>query len=122
MRRAWVAAAVLTALACENSKLCTLIGCLNNLTIEIQNPPDGPMTARAFGAVNLGDGGPDFRCAPSSCLLFYSGDVPERVDVTITTPTGTRTFTVTPRITTSRPNGPNCAPVCQSGIATVTWQ
>ena len=116
--------AALAVVGCDYSTVCTLIGCLNGLTVEIQNAPAGPITVRASTEDASGSVYTATCPGTSGCTnkLFFPEFAPSRAQLTITTTAGTREQVVTPTYETSQPNGPKCGPTCRSGTARVVWQ
>lgn len=112
------------AVACEYSTACTLIGCFNGLSVEIQNAPPGPITVDASvpgssGTVHTATCPDTLGC--TNTVLFREF-TPSQVRLTITTTAGTRQQDVTPTYTTSQPNGSKCGPTCRSSTVRITWQ
>jgi hypothetical protein len=116
--------AALAVVGCESSTVCTLIGCLDGLTVEIQNAPAGPITVQA--TVEGASGSVHTVTCPgtSGCTnkFFFSEFTPSQTRLTITTTAGTREQVVTPTYETFQPNGPKCGPTCRGGTARVVWQ
>ena len=118
--------ALVVALAvagCQSSTVCTLIGCLNGLWVEIQNAPAGPITVQASEGTS---GSVHTEACPgtSGCTnkLFFREFSPNQVRLTITTTGGTREQVAVPTYETSQPNGPKCGPTCRSGTVRIVWQ
>ena len=111
-------AALTVVIACQQidptPQACTLIGCSNALLVELDRVPTAPfhleLTQPGSGTKKVYD------CS-NTCLkdIFFPDFSPPTVDVTVTTPTGTKTQTLSPTYTKSRPNGPRCEPECTSG-------
>jgi len=123
MRSILALVVALAVVACESSTVCTLIGCLNGLTVEIQNAPAGPITVQAIEGAS---GSVHTATCPgtSGCTnkLFFPEFLPSQARLTITTTVGTREQVVTPTYETRQPNGPKCEPTCRGGTARVVWQ
>ena len=126
MRRFAVFAAIVLTLACkrDTERACTLIGCLNTLTVEVQNAPPGPITVQAVPigtpdtvhtATCPGDGG----CTNA---VYFVDFAPVHVHLKVITIAGTREWDVRPSFLTSQPNGPGCPEICRSGTVRLTWQ
>ena len=124
MRLILALVAALAVAGCEYSTVCTLIGCLNGLTVEIQNAPAGPITVQATVEGTSGNVHTATCPGTSGCTnrLFFPEFAPSQAHLTITTTAGSRELVVSPTYTTSQPNGPKCAPTCRSGTVRVVWQ
>ena len=126
MRRFAVFTAVVLAVGCqrETTKACTLIGCVNTLTVEVQNAPAGPITVQAM-PVGTPDSVHTAACpGDSGCTnaFYFVNFAPVHVHLKVTTTAGTREWDVRPKFLTSQPNGPGCAEICRSGTVRLTWQ
>jgi hypothetical protein len=101
---------------------CTLIGCTDGITVHLTTLPTGPYRVEIL--VGNGPGGLSYAydCAGgSACLkdIFFPELVLARIIVRVTTPLGTRdTEIANPVYTTSRPNGPDCSPICRQASVT----
>jgi hypothetical protein len=127
-----VAVTVTFALACGRTEsrrvpaapttACTDIGCVNNLTVEIQNAPPGPITVRAE-PVGTSDTVHTAICSgETGCTnTIFSQFAPAHVHLTVATISGTRQFDVRPSFQTSQPNGPGCPEICRYGTVRITW-
>lgn len=96
---------------------CTLIGCVNGLTLELRgNLPDTyTVTARAGTVVRTRE------CStaqPCGQIVFEDFN-PNTVTIEVTSAAGTVRREVTPEYRESRPNGPNCPPVCRQATVAV---
>lgn len=114
-------ALLLLAFAACNSgtRVCTLIGCSNGLTVTVANAPAGPVTVRA--RVPDSQSAVSAECTGGSlCTVRFEDFTPERVTVEVIAGGATRTVTVTPAYTVSQPNGPNCGTCRFSNIA-IGW-
>jgi len=96
---------------------CTLIGCANGLTIALQSKPTVAyrveVQASAFSPVFV------FECPdPARCTdqVRFDDFTPQTATVTITTERGTARQLVQPNYVESRPNGPNCEPLCRRAV------
>ena len=119
----WVVVAF--ALACDRPATpCTLIGCANDLGVEIENAPPGPLIIQAVPI-----GTPDSTrtitcpgetgCTNGGRLLGFA---PVHVHLTVTTTGGVRVWDVRPSYITSRPNGPRCGEICRNGTVRLVWR
>ena len=116
------------ALACSRREApvaCTLIGCVNTLTVEVQNVPPGPLSVRATPIAST-DTAVTVMCpGDSGCtnaVAFPLGFAPARARLTVSTTAGTRDWDVTPTYVTSQPNGPKCGDVCRNGTVRLEWR
>ena len=128
MTRSGILPATLLALAagCDvlgiGSTHCTLIGCTDGITVRLTALPTGPYRVEIL--VGSGPGGPSYAydCAGgSACLqdIFFPELVLNSIIVRVTTPLGTRdTEIANPVYETSRPNGPDCPPLCRQASVT----
>lgn len=150
MRAVWLPALAMALLACDTQGgdgACTLIGCVNGVTIEF--------TLREAGSyvVTVDAGGQKTTCMATLPLsgadtvspcdregviltrsgsalpaaqqslggLFVSDTTASSITVKITRDGATvREQTFTPQYSTSRPNGPNCDPVCTQATHTLS--
>jgi len=103
---------------------CTLIGCINGLTIEFANAPAGAMTVEARSIDHPSAAVFTATCAGIAAVctrVDFPDFLPRDVALTITTTAGTRRLSIRPTYTTSQPNGPKCGPTCRSARERVTW-
>jgi hypothetical protein len=126
MRRYAFLAAAALALACgrDTSTTCTLIGCVNDLTVEIQNAPPGPITVQAV-PVGTPDTMHTAACpGETGCTntVYFRDFAPVHVHLTVTTTAGTRRWDVRPNVQTSQPNGPGCPEICRYGTIRLVWE
>lgn len=111
----------LVAAGCVGSNACTLIGCVDGVQVNWSGASSvdrGTITADGVAI--------PFNCATgSTSTLVCTGTGvrlqgrPARLQVEVTTATGTRTASFTPQYVQSRPNGPGCDPVCNNATVTV---
>ena len=125
MRRYVLLAALALGLACrrDTTTACTLIGCVNDLTVEIQNAPPGPITVQA-APVGTPDTVHTAACpGETGCTntVSFRDFAPVHVHLTVTTTAGTRQWDVRPSFQTSQPNGPRCPEICRYGTVRITW-
>ena len=121
--RALMAFTFLAALlpGCLVGGACTTIGCLDGVDVRWSSAsPTDRGTITADGVVM------PFDCAASSSrgVSCTGAGVrvqgrPARLQVEVITATGTRTGSFTPQYVQSRPNGPDCDPVCSNATVTV---
>jgi hypothetical protein len=107
----------LSAVACGHD--CTLIGCVNGLTIQFASTPTAPYHIEATSP----DAGlRSIDCATSNgCLgkLTQTDYVPGTVTLTMTYQGRTTTTTVQPSYAESQPNGRGCGSKCVSATVTL---
>ena len=123
-------------LACTTSVMCTLIGCRDQLTVQVVGPAD---VSEVSGQITVGGHSftvdcaagtdPTVVCAGSTITLQLSdGDGGGEVQWSLSSPspdsgTGGGGYAgegaVTPDWSSSQPNGPDCEPTCYTGHATV---
>ncbi|MFO0610820.1 MAG: hypothetical protein U0324_47095 [Polyangiales bacterium] len=106
---------------CVGSSSCTLIGCLDGVTVNwsgASSTDRGTLTADGVAIA--------FDCAaPSGSTVLCTGTGvrlqgrPASLRVEVMTRAGARTASFTPQYVQSRPNGPGCDPVCNSATVTV---
>ena len=102
----------------EANEPCTLIACVNRLSITFSNPPSEPFRVEA---VAVGD--PTLHrvdCPGGSCAsITFANFQPDRVTISVITASATTTYDKTPAYGVSFPNGPRCGPACRDGSTTV---
>ena len=126
MRRYVLLAAVTLTLACDSdrTRVCTEIGCANDLRVEIQNAPPGPITVQAT-PVGTPIGVQTAACpGETGCTntVYFRDFAPVHVHLTVTTTAGTRRWDVRPNFLMSQPNGPGCPEICRYGTVRLTWE
>jgi hypothetical protein len=126
MRRYALFAAATHALACrrDTSIACTAIGCVNTLSVEVQDAPPGPITVQAT-PVGTPDSMHTAACpGETGCTntVSFRDFAPVHVHLTITTTAGVRRWDVRPNFDTSQPNGPGCPEICRYGTVRLTWR
>jgi hypothetical protein len=102
---------------------CNLVGCVNALSVEIENAPAGPITVQAR-VPNSSDSALTASCpGASGCTnrVSFPNFLPSEVQLTITTTQGTRTQVASPAYQTSKPNGDRCDPTCRNGEVRIRW-
>ena len=121
--------AVLLTAGCDTlglgEKGCTLIGCTDGITVHLASVPSGPYKVEILtGGTGTGGVSYAYECAGGSgCRqdIFFPELVLDRIIVRVTTPLGSQlTEIANPVYAESRPNGPDCPPLCRQ--ATVTAQ
>jgi hypothetical protein len=97
---------------------CTLIGCMNGLSIELTDIPPGPLKLEV---VLPGGETQIMTCAQHTCPpYFFVPDVrPDEVTLRVITDAGIRTETMRPQWSRTQPNGRGCDPVCWEGSVTM---
>lgn len=131
--------ALLLLTACDGATDCTLIGCMDTLTLHVTGAPTGAV----YGVVTVdghdfqvdcaGESDPDVLCDGSDITFQLPNDVVGGGEVTWTlstpdddTATGGGSYvgngTFTPDWTSSTPNGPDCGPTCWTGDGAVELQ
>jgi hypothetical protein len=120
---------------------CTLIGCSDGVSIEIVAaggavPPGQYVVTVDSGGTQrehrcrLPSSGGTVSCSTTPLIFFADGKmsievagIPTILTVTVAVDGTTRaTQELRPAYTAHRPNGPECEPVCQRALATVTLQ
>lgn len=102
---------------------CTLIGCADGLAVDFTGaqPASYTLEARAAGhepvTVDCSGDQAAFQCRPDG--TFLPDFTPEEVTLRITWDGGEVERTVRPVYTETRPNGPDCPPVCRHGEVTI---
>lgn len=96
---------------------CTLIGCDSGLEIILENEPAGPYRIEAF----VYSDGPRYVYECSSTTgcqdrVFLADFTPDRIFIEVIRAGGTERYEVLPEYRESRPNGPNCPPLCRTAI------
>lgn len=106
---------VAAGVACSSSivTVCTLLGCIGNLTIAFDAPPTLPYHIEALSVTQ---GTRTFDCTdPTKCTTASLGDfTPDKLVITITTSNGSRSYNLTPDYQKTYANGPNCGVTCRS--------
>jgi hypothetical protein len=112
--------ALLLALAgcgLEEIHSCTDIGCDSGFGVMLTNPPAEPYRVDATG-------GSDTRSqnclSGGACRIFFRDFVPPRATIQVIAASGTASYDVTPQQSVSRPNGPDCEPVCTRASVVVS--
>jgi len=111
----------LSACSDQLQRICTDIGCYSGLEIQVSPAPATPFRIEAFApgfsAVYTQD------CAnPADCTrIFLPEFTPDVVNVRLIAG-GDTTFVegAQPQYTESRPNGPDCPPICRTGHITIS--
>jgi hypothetical protein len=114
------------------TRVCTLIGCYDSLTLEFSHPLSENYTLQLTSSIGEttsitcttssaeGQISPTANlsamCQPNSIII--SNYTPQKVTITITWNGGSYTSTATPTYQSVQPNGPNCPPTCSQA----TWQ
>jgi len=118
------AAGLLVVTGCAGDLLvggCTLIGCMNGLSIAFSRIPNEAYTVQLLVE---GEAPREVRCPdPSRCsgpAFFLENTLPTVATVVVTTAAGEARQEVRPMYTINRPNGRGCNPVCRNGTATFT--
>lgn len=109
---------IASATACDSFYTCTLIGCANGLALDFGTNQAGPFRVEIqsqFGTANT------FECkAALQCrFAFFEEFYPQTATVTVIRGAITKTTTVTPVYSESRPNGEHCGPTCRHATAAV---
>ena len=111
----------------DNIQSCTLIGCVDQVTLRALDP-SGALIAKVQGtviadgktiAVNClsGTGGLDYGCSPNGLVVMTSA-----ASLVVSLSSGDLAVSglvVTPSYVTTRPNGPKCDPICKQAIVDV---
>jgi hypothetical protein len=114
----------LTAGCDSPTEVCTLIGCLSGLTVQLNSLPVGSFTVEVLPEVAL-ENPPIYRVEcpgvsePCSSAIRFPDLFPARVRVRVTTSLGTITHPATNvSYNTTYPNGRQCSPACRRGTIT----
>ncbi|MFO0626182.1 MAG: hypothetical protein U0325_11250 [Polyangiales bacterium] len=118
---AWAVIAGVVGTGCIVGGECTLIGCADGVDITWSGASSQDRGTLVADGVTYAF---DCAAAPSSTVWCTSTGVrlqrtPTALRVDVVTPSGARSGTFSPRYTTSRPNGPDCDPVCRGATVTV---
>jgi hypothetical protein len=119
LSRPLLAAAAALAAGCMNPTICTLIGCVEGVTVRLQNAPAG---GQLRVELLLPDGTSRVQYCPTDLgctAVFFENASPERAVVRVSTPTATHEQSITPAYARSYPNGRRCDSGCVQGTATV---
>ncbi|MCO4761322.1 MAG: hypothetical protein KC502_07450 [Myxococcales bacterium] len=119
--------AALAGCGVTNNAACTEIGCANQVLLR-PVAPSGALQTAVSGSITLQEGTFAFNCsakAPTfivSCtadgLVVMTDQAEFTIDL-VTDVGGTTGHVVKPVYVTSRPNGPNCEPICKQGTVDV---
>jgi len=119
-----LALATLALAGCATpERMCTLIGCVDGLTVDFTGvqPASYTLEARAAGhapvTIDCSSDQATIQCRPDG--TFLADFTPEEVTLHVTWDGGEVERTVRPVYTESRPNGPDCPPVCRFGEVTI---
>lgn len=100
---------------------CTLIGCYNGIAVHLAALPSGPYKVEILVA-GAAPGLYEYDCAGGEACqqdVFFPELVLDRIVVKVTTSLGSRiTEIANPVYETSRPNGPDCSPLCRQASVT----
>ncbi|HEX6373937.1 MAG TPA: hypothetical protein VF006_33725 [Longimicrobium sp.] len=103
---------------CSPFGACTLIGCLDGLSVQFNRPPAGAFRIEA--TVPNDPTVVAIECADvASCPLMFSGLVAEQVTLRLITQQGTITQQFQPRYEETYPNGRRCGPACRQATVTI---
>lgn len=115
----FVVALVLTACSpfTRTARVCTEIGCDSGIEVVLESPPAGSYRVEAY----VDPQGPRyvFRCErQSGCTdrIFLDEFTPHRLFVEVISDSGTQRYEAAPNYQESRPNGPDCPPLCRTGV------
>lgn len=110
---------LLLAGACRLNEACTLIGCNDGLSVQLEGAPPGPWTisVSAQGVTHAKDCPAGGNCGG---MMFFEEFEPSVVNVTVTRETNTVTYNnLVPTQRTVQPNGPHCGPSCNQPFVKV---
>ncbi len=119
----FLAVAVFAAHDCGNpisGRVCTLVGCLDGLTVRFS-----PLSTVPYKLTVTVAGDPPTRVVDCSNLAncqgypFFPGVSAALVTITVTTAGGSHSYVVAPQYQTTRPNGPDCPPECKQATVTL---
>lgn len=122
MRTLVMTALLASALAsgCIGGGECTAIGCADGVNVEWSGA-----TMRERGTLVLDGQTLAFDCSATTAAVWCTPTglrlmrTPVTLRVEVITDRGVRSGSFTPQYTTSRPNGPDCDPVCRGATVTV---
>jgi hypothetical protein len=102
----------------ETMQPCTLIGCMQGLTVALTSPPNESFRVEAIApgdpAVHRMD------CPGGSCpSVTFANFQPDRVTISVITVSATTTYDKIPAYAVHFPNSPQCGPACRDGAVTV---
>jgi hypothetical protein len=115
--RAGIPLVLLTGgVACNT--VCSLVGCVNFLTVTFDTPP---AVAYHVEAVSGSLGVRDFDCAdPAKCgTASFANYTPDQVSITVTTARGSRQYNLTPAYQNTHVDG-GCGVPCRNATVTLS--
>jgi hypothetical protein len=111
---AFVAITVTSCARQEPVVACTMIGCEDGVAVELETVPQAPFSVEVTplpgGAATIKECATAEACGAT---LFFEEVRADSISVKVTSAAGTRTVGVRISYSTSRPNGPQCAPSCR---------
>lgn len=118
--------ALFLATGCDSpTEVCTLIGCLSGLTVELNSLPVGAFTVEVLPDAPIANP-PTYRVEcpgvsePCSSSILFPDLFPARVRVRVTTSLGSVTHPATNvSYNTTYPNGRQCSPACRRATIAV---
>jgi hypothetical protein len=129
-----IGAALLGASGCaqpRQEQICTEIGCNNDLSIKVVDA-QGAQVSGVHGTITAGDttyavdcAAPEdlarqVQCSADTITIGGPNDLPSSITVALSAGELHYSGAVTLDVIESRPNGPECDPVCRLSAATVT--
>ena len=118
----------------DHTKKCTLLACANAVNLTFQKP-DGSMALFYSGQITVGDAVIDIDCTETDVphddyvcftggeLQIASEEIPNQIVIDIQESESADNLgyvgTLAVQKTESRPNGPDCEPLCHSGDVAV---
>ena len=116
LRAAVAAGGLLLSGGCTLEKSCTLIGCINGISLTLTGTIPSTITVDATG----NDGSHSSVTCTGGCTAVALPDFrPSVATIRISWAGGSKTVIVQPTYEATRPNGPDCPPICYTAKVTV---
>jgi len=99
--------------ACDpiTGQVCTLVGCDDQLVVNVEGAFDSSFTVRMSFP---GSAPVEAACSEGSCMVVSGGAAPSEVTIEVLDDSGAVVYTATasPEYQVFEPNGPDCPPSC----------